>query len=341
MAPMDFGIWRNNILIERAYGALVGGAIGDAMGMPASFLTRQQIRDTYGYIRDFLEPDKSVQAYHGSLKAAEVTDDTMESVIISQVLIEYGAFSEAAFNTAMKKWAVEQKMLESTVIGPSTRRYLTALVEGRDPKLTAGQGVTNGSAMRVAPIGIRYYDDLSRCIEAAVASALPSHGSKPAVAAACAVAAGVAMGVHGGYSSLDVLRAAADAAAFGEKKGADITAPSLSRRLRLVEHVVDECGEEEISVILDELVGIFGAGMMSYESVALSYGAFYAANGHGETGVLAAINAGDDADTNGSICGNLCGAFSGANAFPAAWRERVERSSGLNLRKTAELLLQR
>ena len=328
-------------MLDRAYGALVGGAIGDAMGMPASFLTRRQITNTYGYILDFLEPEKSVQSYHGDLKAAEVTDDTMESVIVAQVLIEHGGFSEEAFNQAMKQWAIEQNMLESTVIGPSTRRYLTALIEGRDPKLTAGQGMTNGSAMRAAPIGIRYYDDLTKCIEAAAASSLPSHGSRPAVAAACAVAAGVSMGVHGGYSSLDVLRAAADAAAYVEKVGQDIAAPSLARRLRMVERIVDELSEESIPTILDELVGIFGASMMSYESVALSYGAFYATNGNGMDGVLAAINAGDDADTNGSICGNLCGAFSGAQSFPEIWRTRVEKTSGLDLRKTAELLLKR
>ena len=131
-----------------------------------------------------------------------------------------------------------------------------------------------------------------------------------------------------------------------------MTAPSLSRRLRLVETIVDSLGEEDISVILDELVGVFGASMMSYESVAIAYGAFYAVNGHGADGVLAnefpyppapevlaAVNAGDDADTNGSICGNLCGAFSGAKAFPEVWRKRVEQTSGLDLRKTAELLL--
>ena len=327
------------MMLNRAYGALVGGAIGDAMGMPASFLTRRQITDTYGYIHTFLEPEKEVQSYHGDLKAGEVTDDTMESVIVSQVLIQHGTFSEEAFNQAMKKWAIEQKMLESTVIGPSTRRYLTALVEGTDPKLTAGKGMTNGSAMRAAPIGIRYHDDLTKCIEAAVASSLPSHGSKPAVAAACSVAAGVALGVHGGYTPRDVLRAAADAAAYGEKVGAEITAPSVARRLRLVESIVDQARGTDISAILDELVGIFGASMMAYESVAIAFGAFYATNGQGADGVLAAINAGDDADTNGSICGNLCGAFSGADAFPEQWRSRVEKTSGLDLKRTAQLLL--
>ena len=37
------------------------------MGMPASFLTREQIKNTYGYIEDFLKPDENVQKYHGSL----------------------------------------------------------------------------------------------------------------------------------------------------------------------------------------------------------------------------------------------------------------------------------
>ena len=327
-------------MLDRAYGSLVGGAIGDAMGMPASFLTRRQITDAYGYIRDFLEPEKDVQSYHGDLKAGEITDDTMESVIISQVLIQNGEFSEDAFNAAMKKWAIEQKMLESTVIGPSTRRYLTALVDGTDPKLTAGKGMTNGSAMRVAPIGIRYHNDLSKCIEAAAASSLPSHGSKPAVAAACAVAAGVALGVHGGYTPRDILRAAADAAVYGEKVGAEITAPSVSRRLKLVETIVDQAKGENISSVLDELVAIFGASMMSYESVAVSFGAFYATGGHGANGVLAAVNAGDDADTNGSICGNLCGAYSGAQAFPSQWRSRVEKTSGINFKITASQMLE-
>ena len=326
-------------MLDRAYGALIGGAIGDAMGMPASFLTRRQITATYGYIRDFLEPEKDVQSYHGDLKAGEITDDTMESVIISQVLIQHGEFSEDAFNTAMKTWAMEQKMLESTVIGPSTRRYLTALMEGSDPKLTAGKGVTNGSAMRAAPIGIRYYNDLAKCVEAAAASSLPSHGSKPAVAAACAVAAGVALGVHGGYTPRDILRAAADAAAYGETVGAEITAPSVARRLKLVENIVDQAKNADISSVLDELVAIFGASMMAYESVSIAFGAFYAAEGHGANGVLAAVNAGDDADTNGSICGNLCGAYSGANAFPPSWRNRVEKTCGLDLKDTARLLL--
>ena len=326
-------------ILDRAYGALVGGAIGDAMGMPASFLTREQIKNTYGYIEDFLKPDEDVQKYHGSLEAGDITDDTMESIIVSKVLIEHNGFSEEAFNAEMKKWAIEQKMLESTVIGPSTRRYLTALIEGREPKETSGKGNTNGSAMRAAPIGVKYYNDIAKCIEAAAASSLPSHGSKPAVAAACAVAATVAGGVHGGYSPNEILNMAYDAALYGEKKGADITAPMVSKRIKLIESIVDGVGEGNINDILDEIAGVFGASMFAYESVPVALAIFYAVNGNAKEGILGAVNTGDDADTNGSICGNICGAYSGASVLPDKWKERVQKTSSVDFKAEAEKLI--
>ena len=326
-------------LLDRAYGALVGGAIGDAMGMPASFLTREQIKNTYGYIKDFLKPDDDVQKYHGSLEAGDITDDTMESIIVSKVLIEHNGFSEEAFNNEMKKWAIEQKMLESTVIGPSTRRYLTALIEGRDPKETSGKGNTNGSAMRAAPVGVKYYNDIAKCIEAAVSSSLPSHGSKPAVAAACAVAAAVSGGVHGGYSPNEILNMAYDAALYGEKKGADITAPMVSKRIKLIESIVDSVGEGSINDILDEIAGVFGASMFAYESVPVALAIFYAVNGNAKEGILGAVNTGDDADTNGSICGNICGAYSGASGLPDEWKERVQKTSSVDFKTEAKKLI--
>ena len=239
----------------------------------------------------------------------------------------------------MKKWAIEQKMLESTVIGPSTRRYLTALIEGRDPKETSGKGNTNGSAMRAAPIGVKYYNDIAKCIEAAAASSLPSHGSKPAVAAACAVAATVAGGVHGGYSPNEILNMAYDAALYGEKKGADITAPMVSKRIKLIESIVDGVGEGNINDILDEIAGVFGASMFAYESVPVALAIFYAVNGNAKEGILGAVNTGDDADTNGSICGNICGAYSGASVLPDKWKERVQKTSSVDFKAEAEKLI--
>jgi len=325
-------------MIDRAYGALVGGAIGDAMGMPASFFTRAKIKQVYGYITDFLEPETNSQVYHGSLKAGEITDDTMESIIISNILIKNSGFYRDVFIEEMRTWAVKYKMLESTVIGPSTRKFLEAITENRDPEEAAKLSATNGSAMRVAPVGVKYYFDLKKCIEIAAESSFPSHSSKPCVAAACAVAAAVAAGVKGGYSTGQVMELAYEGALYGECVGFDITAPSVAKRILLAKEIVDKNREKGMNAILDELVGIIGAGMQAYESIPFSLGVFYAAGGNAKEGIIAAVNGGDDADTNGAICGNICGAYSGAKAIPEEWKRRVEKESGIDFMGIAQEL---
>ena len=328
-------------ILNRAFGALIGGAVGDEMGMPFEFLTREEIKNKYGYINDFLRTEKmNMKNCFSKGEDFGITDDTSESAILARVLIENGRFDEAVFNSSMKKWAIDQKVLESDIIGPSSRKYLEALVNGKNPQEWAIKAKTNGSAMRVAPIGVKYYSNLSACIEAAAASSVPSHASKPAVAASCAVAAGVAPGVMGGYSVVDILRIAYDAAIYGEKKGFDISSPSVSKRIGLIEHIVDSCGDScDMNDVIDEAAGIFGAGTMAYESVPFAFAMFYAANGSPEIAIPAAVNAGDDTDTNASICGTICGAFSGAESIPEDWRKTAESTSGIDFELTAKKLI--
>lgn len=326
-------------MIDRAYGALIGGAVGDAMGMPASFFTRDKIKQVYGYITDFLEPEAEAQLYHGNLKAGEITDDTMESIIISNILIKNDGFDRNSFIEEMRSWAIKYKMLESTVIGPSTRRFLEAITENRNPEESAKLSATNGSAMRVAPVGVKYYYDLKKCAQIAAETSIPSHSSRPCVAAACAVASAVAAGVKGGYTTEQVMEAAYEGAIYGELVGCDITAPSVSKRILLAKEIVEKNRSKGVNTILDELVGIIGAGMQAYESIPYSLGVFYAVDGNAKEGIIAAINGGDDADTNGAICGNICGAYSGAKFIPEEWKERVQKESSLDFQDMAKALI--
>ena len=41
------------------------------------------------------------------------------------------------------------------------------------------------------------------------------------------------------------------------------------------------------------------------------------------SGALLAVNLGDDADTTGAIYGQLAGAYFGADAIPAVWRQKI------------------
>ncbi|MED2974191.1 ADP-ribosylglycohydrolase family protein [Fictibacillus sp. B-59209] len=325
-------------MLDKAYGSLIATAIGDAMGMPASFMSPTQIKRVYGKITDFLPPDEA-QTAHNAVEAGGITDDTQESLIISSVLIEAGRFDTELFVEKMRHWANEYKMLDSTVIGPSTRKFLKVILSGGDYLEAGKQGDTNGAAMRVAPIGIFNHGNMEKAIEDAVSSALPSHGSRAGVATACAIAAAIAKSVEGKCSTREVMEAAIYGAQVGEQRGFDQPAPSVAARIRLAMELVDRHRNKPITEICENLYDYIGAGMKCYESVPLSLGVFHAASGDVTKGILSVINIGDDADTNGAIVGALCGAYSGASTINPDWIAKIESTNAINFKQIAKDLL--
>jgi ADP-ribosylglycohydrolase len=331
---------RENNLLDKAYGSLIATAIGDAMGMPASFMSPSQIRRIYGRITDFMTPDKE-QTAHVSVVAGGITDDTQESLIISSVLIEAGRFDTDLFVEKMRDWAEKHKMLESTVIGPSTRKFLETILSRGDYVEAGKNGDTNGAAMRVGPIGIYHHGNVAKAIKDAAASALPSHGSKAGMGSACAVAAAIAKAMDGNCTPDEVMDAAIDGAVFGESSGFDQPGPSVAARIRLAVQLVNQNRDKPVREISEILYTHIGAGMKSYESVPLSLGVFYAVSGQVNEGILSVINIGDDADTNGAIVGSLCGAYCGASAIHPEWIAKVESTNGVDFKKIASDLLQK
>ena len=325
-------------MLKRAYGCLIGAAIGDAMGMPASFMAPDQIKRIYGRITDFLPPDQE-QTAHGNLSEGTVTDDTEESLIVANVLLEARGFEQSLFIEKMRQWAVANDMLASTVIGPSTRRFLEAVIDGGDLAEKGKLGDTNGGAMRVAPVGIFYHGDIPTAIEAALDSARPSHGSKPGLASTAAIAAAIAMAVEGDCTVEDIMAAAIRGAEAGEMEGFDIPAPSVAARIDLAMELVKRNQNKSLDEICYLLYRYIGASMKSYESIPFSLGVFYAAQGAYQTGLLAAINIGDDADTNGAIVGALCGAYGGSESILEAWIDKLRETNQFDFLSIATNLL--
>ena len=328
-----------NPLLDRAYGCLIATAIGDAIGMPASFMSPSQINRVYGRLNNFVTPSEE-QTAHNSVIEGGITDDTQESLIISSVLTEAGQFDTTLFIQKMKEWAESNNMLDSTVIGPSTRLFLETILSNGNYIEAGKKGDTNGAAMRVAPIGIFHHKNVDHAIKDAIASALPSHGSKPGIASACAISAAVSKSVAGNTSINEVMDAAILGAIRGEEIGYDIPSPSVSARIKLAKEIVNRNQDktlEEISLLLYQYIG---AGMKSYESIPLSLGVFYAAKGIVTDGILAVVNIGDDADTNGAIVGALCGAYSGASSIKKNWIEKIEMVNSISFEIIAKNLLE-
>lgn len=334
----------NDDLLDRTAGSLAGVAIGDAMGMPCEFLTRDEIRARYGWLDWLAVPDAS--HYHHGMPAGRITDDTEQTIALIQALDEYGRITPEAAARAYLKWADDCNAWQSTVMGPSTRRALKRLKDGQDPRDAGSSGDTVGAAMRVAPIGLVNAGRLADAAEECHMSCLPTHGVSIAIGGACAVACAVASaaaatGFGVGRAAPTAIREALDAAVwgarYGEARGVKWAGASVAARIRLARRIVAECRCAHEA--LDGLYEICGVGMLPTELVATAMGIVALYGSDCAKAVTAAVNMGGDADTLASIVGAVVGALHGIEGFPAEWVRTVEDVNDLSIRELARRLV--
>ena len=72
---------------KRAEGALIGLALGDALGMPTQMLDRARVTELYGVL-DRFHPGPAENPISPGQVAGTVTDDTEQSVILARLLLE-------------------------------------------------------------------------------------------------------------------------------------------------------------------------------------------------------------------------------------------------------------
>ena len=142
-------------MLDRALGALVGGAIGDALGMPTQLLSPAQIKASYGFVDSFISPSDDHPVSKG-LGAGTITDDTEQALLLGRILLESGdSFDHKRWVNALIAWERDVKLRGSyDLLGPSTKRAIDAINSGVPPEEAGRDGDTNGAAMRIAPVGI-------------------------------------------------------------------------------------------------------------------------------------------------------------------------------------------
>lgn len=185
----EFGnTWKSNLptdhaaRVERMKLSLDGLGLGDALGEMLSYQAQAAPRR--------LAEDNLPAGpwFH--------TDDTEMAISIVQVLKSHGYVDQDAL---AKRFARRFERDPERGYGSMTRiqmREINAGAKWRDMAANTfgGQGsMGNGSAMRVAPLGAYFADDLERCAEEARASSLVTHTHPEGVAGAIAVAIAAAM----------------------------------------------------------------------------------------------------------------------------------------------------
>ena len=77
-------------LLDRFRGCMLGVAVGDALGMPVEGLTRDEIAESLGEVREMIAPERD--HFHCGLSPGQYTDDTEQTLLLAETIIEAGFF---------------------------------------------------------------------------------------------------------------------------------------------------------------------------------------------------------------------------------------------------------
>ena len=316
---------------DRVLGSLYGIATGDALGMPASFLRPEYIKEKFGWVNKMYDPEKG-HIFHDGLHAGEVTDDTEQAIAL---IISFTRCKKVEPKDVVKeivKWADRVRNKYAAPYGPSTERALKAIANGEDIRQTGKQGNTNGGAMRIAPLGIIHglkESSLDELIQDVYLTCLPTHNTKVSNSAAAAVAYGVALAIRGVEDMDELISGMIEASIVAEKNGYAVTAPSIAKRIEVIYDVVKKSTDDEQTML--EIYDLFGGGDLSADSVPVAIGMFALAGGDPKKAIEFCANIGGDCDTNAAIAGAMAGAMKGVEAIPEEWRREVNRMNDLKL----------
>jgi ADP-ribosylglycohydrolase len=322
--------------LMKAYGCLLGVAIGDAMGSPTTFMTPKEIRERYGLVRGFIEPPKD-HPIHAGFKAGQVTDDTEMTLLLADSIIRCGRIEVECYVKCLLEWAQERNILQTEYLGPSTRNALTRILHGISFKEAGKFGSTNGAAMKISPIGIVDRRNLDKTIRDVYKICLPTHGTNVAISAAAAVACAISSAFDENSDTEKIINAALYGARKGERLGFRYPSASVEKRIQLALELVNRAGNVEKACIM--LYEYIGMGIAANESIPSAIAIVKIADGDPFDAITLAVNCGGDSDTIASIAGAICGALHGAKVFPTSLVKIVEEVNNIKLKEVAEKLL--
>ena len=330
---------------SRAYGALAGLALGDALGMPTQAMSPEQIRAVYGRITGLVDGDAS-QPYAPGMPAGSTTDDTYQALTLASFLgrgegssaggvtLELGGFARELLN--WEEWMKAQGSLD--LLGPSSKAALERVRLGEDPLRVRGMGTTNGAAMRVTPVGIAVSTDDPEVFADSVWSTCQlTHATRQGFQSAALVAAAVSMGIDWDTPSpSDMTALLWKAVTYVDslpERGAWAPDPDVVAATRRAMQLV----ANPVSSSLEHLIEQVGTSVASAHAIPMAFALL--ARDPSPRALLDAANIGGDTDTIGAIAGAILGGLLGVEAFDATMLAQVESVSGLHLTEAATAML--
>ncbi len=307
-------------LRDRFCGALIGGAIGDAMGRtnegrPACEARARMIRD--------------YQPWHGWQGGPKgtITDDTQMTIWLAESILASAKRADAAgagdlLNCLMDPDDLAKRFTREHIrgIGQAIREFVHNYKDLGQPWYKAGvRSAGNGTAMRAAPVGLVHMGDPYRIYRDSLLQSVVTHRDSMAIAAATCQAYAVARAASLPSGSLAPLESrlvfCADLAMLlaglerpGYKLRGGSGATSLYGRIGT-----------ELPRYLQDGKAPFADwynGAYVLESLPCALWCFLASPEDFEQTLFTAVDAGHDADTVAAMACTLSGAYHGYSHLP-------------------------
>jgi len=283
-------------------GCMIGSAIGDALGASFEGLWINRLN-----IEEF------------SLDG-RWTDDTHMMIGVAESLIANKGFNgEHMTWTFIKNWEKEPWR----GYGPGPPKVFRMIKSGvawneAAKQLYGGMGsFGNGAAMRVAPIGLLYYDDTEKLREVAYKSAEITHTHALGKEGAAIQAYAVALAVQTERDNLNPEE-------FLEKI-ANFTENSVYRKkLEKARLLLKKDNKKEVIKMLGNTVEAFNSVPTAIYCFAKNHQSYAKA-------VLYAVSLGGDTDTLGAMTGAIAGAYHGIENIPNIWIKKLENKEHINM----------
>ncbi len=268
-------------------GALIGSAVGDALGAPVEGCKEGE-----------------VGLFPGGIIEGRYTDDTEMMIGVAESLIDKRGFDGADMASRfLRNYHAWRRY------GPGTRAVLELLRAGvsweeASKRIFDGAGsYGNGAAMRIAPIGLFYCDDIDTLWDMAYRASHITHSHVLGKEGAAIMACSVALALRGYREEmLSALVARTREEIYRDK-------------LRKIERLLDA----DRQTVIEEL----GNGEAAFESVITAIYSFFRFHNFKDS-VIYAISLGGDTDTIGSMTGAISGAYYGEEAIPQEWVNALE-----------------
>ena len=299
--------------VAAARAALLGLAVGDALGVPVEFAGREARR------RDPVATMRAYGTHHQP--AGTWSDDSSLTFCLAETLARPGGRTEAPdladFARRATNWldnAYWTAHGQTFDVGNATRAAITRLRQGVAPTQAGGraeQDNGNGALMRILPLAFH---------EVWQAKNLDMNAAWVLTEAAASVTHGHPRSTLGCFLYLLVARALLRGAAPAEAYASMCEAAGLWLRAGTIPAVIEDKHyhrtlDGSLPTLPEDKIHSSGYVVHTLEAAlwCLLRHADYPAT------VLAAVNLGDDTDTTGAVAGGLAGLAYGEAAIPAEW----------------------